>query len=229
MRDPAIPSMIKIVIADPQAIYRDGMKRLLESQPDFLVVGEAGNAAETIQRVRQHQPDVLVLDLDMPGDAALEALKTLASMTEDVRTVALTASVEKGRLVTALQLGVRGVVLKGSPSALLLKSIRKVMANQYWIGREDVGHVVDAMRLITKQAAATRPAPFCLTRREMDIVAGVATGDSNKGIAERLSLSEDTVKHHVSNVFDKLGVSSRVELAVFAINHHLVKDVEIAS
>ena len=225
-----MPDIIDIVTADHQPIYRDGIKRLLEAEPGFRVVGEAGDAATTIDHVRRHQPAVLVLDLDMPGDAALDVLKRLASMTEEVRTVVLTSSDEKGRLVTALQLGARGVVLKGSPSALLIKGIRKVSENQYWIGRDEVGHVVDAMRRLAEEAsAAERPAPFRLTRREMDIVAGVADGESNKGIAERLSIKEDTVKHHVSNVFDKLGVFSRLELAVFAINHRLVKDAEMSS
>ena len=222
--------IIAIVTADHQPIYRDGMKRLLEAEPDFRVVGEAGDAATTIDHVRRHQPAVLVLDLEMPGGAALDVLKRLASMTADVRTVVLTSSHDEDRLVTALQLGVRGVFLKGSPSALLIKGIRKVTENQYWIGRDDVGHVVDAMRRLTDQvAAAERPAPFQLTRREMDVVAAIADGESNKGIAERLSIKEDTVKHHVSNVFDKLGVFSRLELAVFAINHHLVRDAEISS
>jgi two-component system nitrate/nitrite response regulator NarL len=122
------------------------------------------------------------------------------------------------------------VILKESTTALLFKSIRAVIGDEYWVGRDDVGHLVERLRRLTEQCEAEGHAKrFKLTRREMEIVTAVAAGESNKGIAQRLSLSEDTVKHHVSHVFDKLGVFSRLELAVFAINHKLVKDLDLAS
>jgi two-component system, NarL family, nitrate/nitrite response regulator NarL len=103
-----------------------------------------------------------------------------------------------------------------------------VVNDQYWVGREDVAHIVDRLRHLAQKQAAPTANQFKLTRRQIDIVAAVVAGESNKGIADRLSLSEDTVKHHVSNVFDKLGVFSRLELAVFAINHKIVREVEVA-
>ena len=216
---------VRIVLADRQEIFRDGLKRLLESEPGLTVVGSAGTAAQTLQLVRDLDPDVLLLDLTLPG-GSLEILKTLASINHRVRTIGLTSSVDKDVVVAALQHGARGVFLKESRTALLFESLRCVIADEYWVCRGDVGHVVERMRQLTEQGVPdTNTHRFKLTRRQIDIVAAVAAGESNRDIADRLSLSEDTVKHHVSNVFDKLGVFSRVELAVFAINHKLVSDL----
>jgi len=223
------PSPIRIVLADHQQIFRDGLKSLLDSEAGFAVVGWAGSALHALRMVHDLHPDVLLLDLALPG-GGLGVLQKLALMPEPVRTIALTASIDQDTLVAALQHGARGVILKESTTALLFKSIRTVIGDEYWVGREDVGHIVERLRRLTEQCEAEGHAKrFKLTRREMQIVTAVAAGESNKGIAQRLSLSEDTVKHHVSHVFDKLGVFSRLELAVFAINHKLVKDMDLAS
>ena len=225
----ANPSPIRIVLADHQQIFRDGLKSLLDSEAGFAVVGWAGSALHALRMVHDLHPDVLLLDLALPG-GGLGVLQKLALMPEPVRTIALTASIDQDTLVAALQHGARGVILKESTTALLFKSIRTVIGDEYWVGREDVGHIVERLRRLTEQCEAEGHAKrFKLTRREMQIVTAVAAGESNKGIAQRLSLSEDTVKHHVSHVFDKLGVFSRLELAVFAINHKLVKDMDLAS
>jgi len=223
------PSPIRIVLADHQQIFRDGLKSLLDSEPEFLVIGWAGSALHTLRMVHDLHPDVLLLDLALPG-GGLGVLQKLALMPEPVRTIALTASIDQDTFVSALQHGARGVILKESTKALLFKSIRTVIADEYWVGREYVGPLVERLRRLTEQCEAEGHAKrFKLTRREMQIVTAVAAGESNKGIAQRLSLSEDTVKHHVSHVFDKLGVFSRLELAVFAINHKLVKDMDLTS
>jgi DNA-binding NarL/FixJ family response regulator len=225
----APPSPIRIVLADHQQIFRDGLKSLLDSEPEFLVIGWAGSALHTLRMVHDLHPDVLLLDLALPG-GGLGVLQKLALMPEPVRTIALTASIDQDTFVSALQHGARGVILKESTTALLFKSIRTVIADEYWVGREYVGPLVERLRRLTEQCEAEGHAKrFKLTRREMQIVTAVAAGESNKGIAQRLSLSEDTVKHHVSHVFDKLGVFSRLELAVFAINHKLVKDMDLTS
>jgi DNA-binding NarL/FixJ family response regulator len=219
------PSPIRIVLADHQQIFRDGLKSLLDSEPAFAVIGWAGSGLHALRMVHDLHPDVLLLDLTLPG-GGLNVLRKLAMMPEPVRTIALTASIDQDTLAAALQYGARGVILKESTTALLFKSIRTVMADEYWVAREDVGHLVARLRRLTEQSEAEGHAKrFKLTRREMEIVTAVAAGESNKGIAQRLSLSEDTVKHHVSHVFDKLGVFSRLELALFAFNHDLVKDV----
>jgi len=223
------PRVIRIVLADHQLIFRDGMKSLLEAQPDFAVVGESGSGTQTLRLVRDLHPDVLVLDMAMPG-GGLVVLKKLSAMPQPVRTIALAPIADSEMMMTSLQHGARGVIGRESTTAMLFKSIRTATTDQYWIGRDDVGLIVERMRQLAQQCEADQHAKrFNLTRREMDIVTAVAAGESNKGIAERLSLSEDTVKHHVSHVFDKLGVYSRLELAVFAINHKLVKDAPLAS
>ena len=223
------PSPIRIVLADHQQIFRDGLKSLLDSEPAFAVIGWAGSGLHALRMVHDLHPDVLLLDLTLPG-GGLNVLRKLAMMPEPVRTIALTASIDQDTLAAALQYGARGVILKESTTALLFKSIRTVMADEYWVARENVGHLIARLRRLTEQSEAEGHAKrFKLTRREMEIVTAVAAGESNKGIAQRLSLSEDTVKHHVSHVFDKLGVFSRLELAVFAINHKLVKDMDLAS
>jgi DNA-binding NarL/FixJ family response regulator len=221
--------IIRIVLADHQLIFRDGMKSLLEGQPDFAVVGEAGSPAQTLRLVRDLHPDVLLLDMAMAG-GGLAVLKKLAAMPQPVRIIALADAADREMMMTALSNGARGVIGRESTTAMLFKSIRTAVTDQYWIGRDDVGFLIERMRRLAQQSEAEQHAKrFRLTRREMDIVTAVAAGESNKGIAQRLSLSEDTVKHHVSHVFDKLGVYSRLELAVFAINHKLVKDVTLAS
>jgi two-component system, NarL family, nitrate/nitrite response regulator NarL len=214
---------IRILLADRQEMFRDGLQRLLESEPGLVVVGGAGTAEEALRLVRDLDPDVLLLDLTLPG-GSLELLKTLAAMPHRVRAIGLAPTVDTDAVLEALQCGARGVILKEGRAAVLLSSIRSVVADEYYIGPSQVGPVVERMRQLTQnhgpEANALR---FKLTRRQIDIVEAVAAGESNKGIAVRLSISEDTVKHHVSNVFDKLGVFSRLELALFAINHKLVR------
>jgi DNA-binding NarL/FixJ family response regulator len=219
-------SVIRIVVAHHEQIFREGLKLLLGSEPGFVVVGDAPNGARALRMVRDLRPDVLLVDLALP-EGGINVLKKLASMPGRVRPIAMTATADEDMLIDALEQGARGLILKESPTALLFKSIHTVLAGQVWIGRDSVGPIVERMRRLSHQHASEQHArKLRLTRREMGIVMAVAGGESNKDIARRLAVREDTVKHHVSNVFAKLGVSSRLELAVFAINHELVKDLD---
>jgi DNA-binding NarL/FixJ family response regulator len=214
---------VRIVIADDHPIFRDGLRKLLEEEPDLEVVGEAADGAQAVQLARELKPDILLLDFAMPRHPGLEALRDLEAEREGPRTIVLTASIEKRQIIEALQLGARGVVLKESATQLLLKSIRAVMAGEMWIGRENVRDLVQYMRKAEGVAApAAPPRDFGLTPRELDIVRTIVAGYSNREIARHLAISEDTVKNHLSNIFDKLGVSSRLELALFAVNHRVI-------
>ena len=214
---------IRIVIADDHPIFRDGLRRLLESESDMKVVGEACDGREAVKLATEIKPDILLLDLAMPHHTGLDALRDLnTSSAGAVRIILLTAAVEKKQMVEALQLGARGVVLKDSATQLLLKSIHAVMAGEYWVGRDSVSNLVQYLRnLMQSTNEETKQKKFGLTPRELEIVSAVVAGYANREIAEYFKISEDTVKHHLSNIFDKLGVSTRLELALFAVNQGL--------
>ena len=215
---------IKIVLADDHPIFRDGLRRLLEAESGLKVIGEASDGNEAVKLARTLKPDIMLLDLSMPRLPGLEALRELSvgSGSNGVRVILLTAAAEKHQIVEALQLGARGVVLKDSATQLLLKSIHTVMAGEYWVGRESVSNLVQYLRtLVQSSGEEARQKKFGLTPRELEIVSAVVAGYSNKEIAEYFKISEDTVKHHLSNIFDKLGVSTRLELALFAVNQSL--------
>lgn len=214
-------SPIQILIADDHPIFRDGLKRLLESESDLRVVGEACDGIEAIELVKKLAPEILLLDLAMPRLAGLEALRELSTKTLPVRVILLTAAAEKQQIVEALQLGARGVVLKDSATQILLKSIRAVMDGEYWVGRESVSNLVQYLRNLIDSSPPVPRRRYGLTPRELEIISAVVAGYANREIAEHFRISEDTVKHHLSNIFDKLGVSTRLELALFAVNQAL--------
>lgn len=214
----------RILLADDHAIFRDGLRRLLESEPEFQVIGEAADGAEAIIKTRELEPDLLLLDLAMPRIPGLEALRELTrGGSPDTKIILLTAAIEKNQIVEALQIGARGIVMKEAATQLLFKSIRSVMSGQFWVGRESVGDMVQYLREKTESQLPAGGRSYGLTRREMEIVAAIVAGLTNKEIAKKFTLSEDTVKHHLTNIFNKVGVSSRLELALFAINHRLVE------
>lgn len=219
----ATPEPVTIVIADDHPILRDGLMKLLDSEPDMRVLGAAGDADEAVRLVRDLSPDVLLLDLAMPKRSGLDVLRELAPGQDDVRVVILAASIDDAQMIEALELGARGVMLKESATDLLFKCIRTVVAGQYWVGREAVSELVQGLRRARERRKERAASRFGLTDRQIDIVKAVVAGQNNREIAETLDISEDTVKQHLTSIFDKCGVSSRVELALFAVDHHLVE------
>lgn len=215
-------SQVRILIADDHPIFRDGLRRLLESERGFKVIAEACDGIEAVEFVRKLKPEILLLDLAMPRRPGLEALRELSIDSPSARVILLTAAAEREQIVEALQLGARGVVLKDCGTEVLMRSIRAVLAGEYWVGREPVSNLMQYLRgLMDSSTKISRQKRFGLTPRELDIVSAVVAGYANKEIAEHFKISEDTVKHHLSNIFDKTGVSTRLELALFAVNQAL--------
>lgn len=212
----------RVLAADDHPLVRLGVRMLLDAEPDFTLIGEASDGEMTVRLVRELQPDLLLLDIDMPRLPGLDALRALTESTLRLRTLLLTGSVSSKEILEALQLGASGVILKQDVSESLVTALRTVMEGRYWLKGRAVPNLVHAVR----QLMVHEPPPkkFSLTPRELQMVTAVVEGCSNRDIAQRHAISEETVKRHLTNIFDKTGVSSRLELGMFAVHHHLVDE-----
>jgi two-component system nitrate/nitrite response regulator NarL len=221
--DEAAPRRVRIVLADDHQMFRDAVRRLLDAEPDLVVVGEAGDGEEAVALTLQYEPDILLLDVAMPHANGMEVLQQIAAASKVTRIIMVTGAVEEDELRQALRLGARGFVLKESGAVQLLESIRVVHGGEYFVGRECMADLVSAVRSrgVAIEGRAPRKADFGLTTRERQIVSAVVNAYQNKEIAEKFAISEKTVKHHLTNIFNKVGVSNRLELALFAVHHRL--------
>jgi two-component system, NarL family, nitrate/nitrite response regulator NarL len=214
---------VNIVIADDHTIFREGLRRLLETEPAFRVIGEAGDGGEAVRLVQRLKPDVLLLDMVMPAMSGVQVLDQLIAGGLSVRTIVLTAAIESWQTAQVLQRGARGVLLKEASTALLFKCLHCVAEGQYWVGRQEVGNLLEYMRREVSAAQDARDR-LGLTGREVEIVSAIVAGLSNRDMASQFSISEQTVKHHLTRIYDKLGVSNRLELALYAIQRRLVDE-----
>jgi len=204
---------IRIVLADDHPIVLQGLDHLFARQGDFEVAACCPDADSALAAVTEHHPDVLVLDLRMPGRDGLELLKTFRDEKIACRTVLLTAAIEEGQVLDAIKLGAAGLVLKESSPETLLECVRAVSRGEQWIDRDMAAR---AFRAVVDREADAKNAKDTLTPRELDIIKMVSQGLRNRAISERLSISEGTVKVHLHNIYEKLGVDGRLELVLVA-------------
>lgn len=222
------PKEIRIVIADDHPIIRDGLRQLFEQTEDIKIVGEAADGREAIDQINAHSPDLLLLDLKMPGMDGLSVLQALHTAGKKIKVIVFTASEDKNEYVQAMKLGCSGIVLKQTDPSLIAKSIRKVSGGEIWLDSHTTAAVMRQFASNDGPVIGATPSPGAkarernpLSQREREIVALVAQGYKNKEMAEKMFISEQTVKNHLHNIFDKLGVSDRLELALYAIHKGL--------
>ena len=215
---------VRVVIADESPIFRDGLRRLLEADRRLLMVADTPLGSIVGALLGDLRPDVLLLGAAKSGSLWADTLRGIASAGVSVRTILLANAIDLPQVTTALESGASGVLAKDSAAELLFQSIDAVMAGQCWIGSERASRGVAAS--VRRLDHARRHAlGFGLTRRELDIIRAVLDGDTNREIAARLTISENTVKRHLMHIFNKMGVSSRVELALFAAHHRLLDGI----
>ncbi len=210
---------ISLVLADDHPIVLDGLERLFELERDFSVVARCLDGDEAVLAVRQHRPDVLVLDLRMKKIDGLTVLRQIQEEKLPTRVVLLTAALDERDLLEAIRLGVRGVLLKEMAPRLLVQCIRKVHAGGQWLEKESTSRALESM---LKREAGARELGAVLTPREIEIMRMVATGLHNREISEKLHISEGTVKIHLHHIYEKLDITGRVELTVYARDKGLV-------
>ena len=207
-------------MASDHALLCEGLRKLLDTDKDVAVIGQANDTPAALKLIEQHAPHILLLDWGMPRGSSLALLRQIAAARtgRDVRVIVLSECLDSNDIRVVLELGARGLVFKDSGCAVLLRAIHTVAAGHYWVARESLANLVQLLRNLTTavEMGQGRRRPFGLTPREFEIMCAVAAARANKEIAARFAISEKTVKHHLTNIFEKVGVSSRLELALVA-------------
>jgi two-component system nitrate/nitrite response regulator NarL len=226
----------RVVLGDDESLFRASLRQLLavpptvlkdvygvDVGPGFEVVGEAGTGEDTARVVRSVQPDLLLLDLCMPRLSGLDVLRELESCRDRVRIILLAGTIDRSQLVSAVRLGVHGLLLKDAPTEVLFEAIMCVLAGRYWLGQTLVTDLFEMVRpLIQSSGSADSSVASRLTPRERQVLQMVVAGHSNKEIAQQWTVSEETIKHHLTRMFDKVGAANRVELAMLATRDGLL-------
>lgn len=210
---------IRLVLSDDHPIVLEGLASLFRIEPDFQVLATCRDGDETLRALRLHRPDVVILDLHMPGKDGFAVLREMQQEGLPTRAVILTASLNEDEVIEAVRSGARGIVLKEMAPRMLVQCAHKVYGGEEWIERRSFGR---ALEKLMKREAATHEINALLTPRELEIVRMMAGGLRNKNIADRLAIAEGTVKIHLHNIYDKLHVNGRLALMTYAREKGLV-------
>ena len=216
---------IRIQLIEDHSIVRAGLRMLIESHPGLTIVGEAANGAEALAQIESQQPDIVLLDLGLGEESGIDLLPRLLSAAERARVILLTGVLDPEQHRRAVRLGAMGIVLKEEAAQVLLEAIRKVHAGEVWL---DPSMVTNMLSELSRPRQAGAPDPEAakiasLSERECEIIALLCQGMPNKQVANKLSISEVTVRYHLGHIYRKLGVEGRLELVIYAFRHGLAK------
>lgn len=215
---------IHILIADRLEMFREALRHVLESEPEFAVVGDTDDGERLANLAAHLKPDVLLMDIHLRKRPGIEALREVASRTQ-ARPLLLVDSISNGEIMQALLWGARGALRKSVAPPMLFKAVHVVAAGEYWISHAGIREMVQSLRqLSTRVEQQTQLQTSALSPQQLHIVEAIAAGCSNKEIAKDLSLSERTVKYHLTRIFSKFGVSGRMELARFSLKNNLIRE-----
>ena len=219
--------LIRITILDPFALIRAGLKLILENEPDLKVVGDSGDSREALEIVSCQEPDILLLKLNSTGDAGIDIIPKIQEACHQTKIILMTTTEDPQTCKQAIQCGVLGVISQAQPSQVLLKAVRKVYEGEVWIERSMMAYFVSTMSGARRSAALDPDTERInqLSERERDVIRLIGVGLKNKQIASQLCISDATVRHHLTSIFNKLGVSDRLELLVFAVRCGLTKHI----
>ncbi|MBO8169454.1 MAG: response regulator transcription factor [Thermoanaerobacteraceae bacterium] len=211
--------MIKVLLADDHALIRQGLVKILALDPQLQIVGEAANGNEAVEKTRQYQPDVVLMDINMPGMNGLEATRIIKQEFPEIGVIALTIHDDEEYIFEMVNMGVSGYVLKDVDADTLINAVKQVAAGKSIIHPDITAKLLNEFKRLNK---GEEELPR-LTAREKEVLQCVVKGLSNKEIGEQLYISEKTVKNHITNILRKLDVSDRTQAAIFAVKHNLVK------
>lgn len=213
-------SKIRVLIADDHPLFRQGIKQILELEKDIIVVAQAANGNDAVQLAREHKPDVILMDINMPGSNGLQAIKEIKDENISSKIIVLTIHEDREYLIKTIQMGAEGYVLKDAEPQVLIDAIRNVHIGQSYIQPNMTKELVMEFNRLTLHNK-DRNGENRLTAREREVLKLIAEGMINKEIATKLYISEKTVKNHVSSIFRKLNVSDRTQAAIYAIKHNI--------
>jgi DNA-binding NarL/FixJ family response regulator len=217
-----VPNAIKVLIADSHPPIRASVREILQASPKMRIIGEVEDGDETITETLDLLPDIVLLDLTLPRLPGLEAMRAIMSGCPQIKILLLNRQIRAQHIIEALQIGARGIALHERLATDLQPAIACVSAGGYWLGEQQVQGLVSSLHHLVREQASPDQKNYGLTRREAEVLRLIVDGCSNREIATKFGLSEETVKRHLSNIFDKVGVSTRLELALFALANHLV-------